>query len=531
MGIKERTKKALEQIRVVERMDTVFNAMTGLGGARDKGNQVGVDVARTTLDDAEKDTLGRFDGYAVSWFERLSNEATLTGWDVKVGNDVQQQMRAHERRLGVTDKMRRGLHGGVLNGASLILMVTDQKSLEKPLNLDKVKELKALHVFDACEFQPYEFETDYRDPNWRKPKTWQLMPQVAGVVTGRSNSDIHTKGQRVHHSHCIYIPGRELSDRLRSENNGKDDSYLDSAWDAIKDMLSIDQGGAVLAQEMKQDVIKMGGLEAVDAGALGQVMRDRMKTIIAGKGLLGMIVLAEDDSYESRAATTQGYKDLKAGGKSTFAAVSNQPETVAFGATPGGLNTDGEAGRRFWDRVVAAVQKTHLLPALDKLYPVIIATMDEPIEDWRIEFRPLGTLTPMEQAEVHNKNAQTDRIYRQEGVLAAEHIRKSRFGEDGYQGILPVADEDVVPTDPSRAFAGPQGRSVLEIILQVATKSLPRESGISQMVTLYNIDPIAAEDMMGAVGTSFFVEKEEVEPAPDVKTPADDLGIQGGESD
>jgi len=527
-------KLAVAQVfQTVERMDAIVNAMTGLGGVRDKGAQVRVDTARVPLTSPEKDILGRYDGYAVSWFERLSGEATLTGWDIKVGADVLQQFEEVERRLKITKTMRLALRGALKDGASLILMVTKGSgNLSQPLKLGKVKDLQALHIFDECEFNVAEYENDFRDPNYREAKFWQIHPQANGSFSAPQSAagDIFSKGQKVHHSRCIYIPGRELSHRLRHINQGKDDSYLDSAWDALKDMLAIDQGGAVLAQEMKQDVIRMGGLEAVDAGALGDVMRDRMKTIIAGKGLLGMIVLAEDDVYESRAATTTGYKDLKAGGKSTFSAVSGQPEVVAFGATPGGLNTDGEAGRRSQDRTVATVQKTHLKGPLEKLYTVIIASMKEEIGTWRIEFRPLGTLTETEKAETRNKNAQTDRIYRQEGVLSPEHIRNSRFGEDGYQDIQPVETVEEVPTDPSRAFQGPQSRTVLEVVLQVATKNLPRSAGIGHLVHLFNIDPDAAEEIMGEVGTSFFVEVLP-EPAPDVKTSAEDLSVQGGKDD
>ena len=97
----------------------------------------------------------------------------------------------------------------------------------------------------------------------------------------------------------------------------------------------------------------------------------------------------------------------------------------------------------------------------------------------------------------------------------------------GFTGVETVAE---VPTDPSRAFQGPQRRTVLEVVLQVATKNLPRSAGIGHLVHLFNIDPDAAEEIMGEVGTSFFVEVLP-EPAPDVKTSAEDLSVQGGEDD
>jgi phage-related protein (TIGR01555 family) len=495
--------------QLFKRADSVMNVMTGLGGSADKGSQVAVDTGRTPLTETEKDALGRYDGYTVKWFERLANESTLTGWDVKAGLDTVEDFKSVEDY--VADTIRRGFKTALKDGAALVLIVTDDgRANHLPLNLDRVTEVKALHVFDTQEFQVEEYETDYRNPNWRKPKLWEINPAVSGIVASKAG-DANNRLRKVHHSRCLYIPGRELGERLRHLNGGKDDSYLDSTWDPLKDMRQTDQGLAVLAQEMKQDVIKIGGLEGVDASTLSDVFRERLRALTAAKGLLNVIMLAEDDEYQSRAAVTTGAKDLKGAAKSTWAAVTGMPEVVAFGATPGGLNTDGEAGRRAWEREVSQIQQTHLKPILRKIYEVYAAALGFG-DTWTLEFRPLGTLTEKEKSEVREVNARTDRIYRQEGILSPEHIRSSRFGEDGYGDIRPMPDGAPVPGDPSRSLDGTQIQAIMEIMLQAAGERLPPENATEVIIASTNLPRAQVEALMAGLGTTFTVDPLLVDP-------------------
>lgn len=357
------------------------------------------------------------------------------------------------------------------------------------------------------------------------PKDPHALTQESLVVQGLA---------AVHESRCIYIPGRKLSDRIRVSMMGKDDPYLTSVWDGLKDMRQIDQGAAVLAQEMKESVIRIGGLEGVDASTMADALMARLRTIAAGKGLLNAIVLGEGDEYTSRAVNTTGYKDLKGGARSTWAAYTAQPETVAFGATPGGLNTDGEAGRKAQDRVITSLQRTHVEPGLTRYYSVLVAAQagqGKPIpENWQVVFRPLGSLTRQEEAQVRLNTAMADRIYIQMGVVSAEHVAAGRFGANGYQYELPpVPAKAPDAADPTRALAGPQGRTLLEYVLQVAVGAIPRETGVEIIMRAFQYSKAEAEGIMGDVGKTFFAPKpEEVKSQPDA--PTHTRTIQGGKS-
>lgn len=69
-----------------------------------------------------------------------------------------------------------------------------------------------------------------------------------------------------------------------------------------------------------------------------------------------------------------------------------------------------------------------------------------------------------------------------------------------------AADTDAV--EPDSALNGAQVASLLEIVQQVARRELPRESGISMILTAFPVTREQAEDIMGEVGRSFFLESD-----------------------
>jgi hypothetical protein len=60
--------------------------------------------------------------------------------------------------------------------------------------------------------------------------------------------------------------------------------------------------------------------------------------------------------------------------------------------------------------------------------------------------------------------------------------------------------------DPDNTLNGAQVTALLEIIQRVAARQLPREAGIIAMMTAFPIDRVKAEELMGEVGKTFFLD-------------------------
>ncbi len=85
-----------------------------------------------------------------------------------------------------------------------------------------------------------------------------------------------------------------------------------------------------------------------------------------------------------------------------------------------------------------------------------------------------------------------------------------------------VTASDPQAVDPTTALNGAQVSSLMEIVTAVATRQIPRETGVALITAAFPIDTAAAERLMGPVGQSFFVSPEGAPvaaPAVGVATP------------
>lgn len=458
--------------RVVRRWDSMINALSGLGGAYDKGTTARPDTERAMLSWAELSALYRDNGYARRLVNIVPSDATRKGWRVLDDSGEGDRLEKETRRLDVYDKVRRGLQWGRLYGACIVLMVLDEdipeqyrqnpgRWLEQPLDLSRVIRLRSLVPLESMDARPAEYVTDIRSPDFREIRLWS--------ISASASSAGGMAGTRVHHTRVLYFPGEELPPYLRQLNNGIDASILDGIWDQIRNKTSIDQAAALLAQELNVSAITVAGLEGMNTEDQYSLFDARMKAIARSKSLCNAVVMGQGETFENKAASVSGFTELDANAKEALCAVTGMPSAILFGEAPGGLNTDGDSHRKLWVNVIASFQQDRLLGPLTQLYTVVYAQKRGPTAgqipaEWSIEFLPLDELTSKEQAELEKIHADTDAVRVQNGILPAEHIAASRYGPTGYQNAL-------LPYDPRGAEAAMQAEA--DRLAQTAAEMAP----------------------------------------------------------
>ena len=439
--------------RMARRADSIINSLSGLGGGYDKGTTARPDTSRIPLNFQELTVLYRHNGYAQRFIDIIPAEVTRKGWRIRDDSPDIDPMDAETRRLCIPERAREALTWGRLYGGGYLLIVTDEVAepgtkshdlLRQPLDLSRVRAVRNLVVLDPSECQPYVYEGHLTSPRFREPAIWLVSPNSG------SGTQAMAGGQQVHHSRILVFPGRRLPSSIRYSNRGIDDSVLESVWDAIRNKTSVDQAAASICQELKLNVMKIEGLANMSTSDQADTFEMRMKVLARTKSLLNMVLMGEGETFESLATPMSGFDQLDANAKEALSAATGMPITLLFGEAPSGLNTDGESHRTLWGNVVAGVQHGVLRDPLTQLYTVLYAAKDGPTKgeapaSWNVEFLPLDELTETEQAALEKTHAETDAIRVSTGILPAEHIAASRYGEKGYQNALlpydPLAEE------------------------------------------------------------------------------------------
>lgn len=442
--------------RARRRADSIVNWLTGLGSLMDSGRTARPDLAREQLDWDELTALYRFNGYARRYVTIMASEMTRAGWRVRAESDPSAAPTAvMDEALGLLSACEEALIWARLYGGCLLVPVFEEDIpplfkgrerawLSQPVVPERLGRLTNLAVFTPNEAQVEQYEGRPGQRNFRKAHLWRVQPQTAAWSWSAWD------GAVVHHSRVLYLSGARVPPHVRMHNAGFDDSVLQSTWDQVRAKTASDQGMAALMQRIKTDVIKVEQLAAMSTGDQEEYFSMRMREIARGKGMHDLLLLDTNEDFYQVNAQVSGLGLLDDKLARAVCAVTGMPATLLFGDAPSGLNTDGESGRRTWDKVVGAAQRHFLSDALRHLYALIFASQEGPRVEgsWGVEFNPLDQPTEREQAETEEIHARTDQTRIASGVVTPEHVRRSRFGEGGYRHQLDPIPEVVMPSAP-----------------------------------------------------------------------------------
>lgn len=415
---------------IARRFDSLFNALTGFGGLGDKGAASRPNLWVQDLTMPELEALWRHNGIARRIVSLLPREATRRGWDVPDITTEDDDLKIHER-------VRQAMTWARLWGGSILLPVTEDDIpmgyrnrpgdwLMQPLEIDRIGKVHALQVFDAFDAQPGPICKDIRSPQFRQPEWWTITTEGSYFS--------------VHASRVLHFRGAERPPSRRGLSPVTpmpDDPVLQSIWDEVRRLGDTMAGGAVLAAEIRESVLRIGNLDKVAVGDQAAALEERAKFIAKAKGLLNMVILGKEDAYENRSNPPTGFRELSDAAKSMLAAVVGWPIIVLFGDTPAGFSTDGASGWQTFNRLVANEQEENRY-LLELLYRIIYAAQDGPTQGrqpdrFTLKFRPLDEPTEKGKADAYAQVAQADAIYIDRGVLEPADVRRHRFGSDAWQ--------------------------------------------------------------------------------------------------
>lgn len=428
---------------------SIANPYTRLGTTADKGAAGRPNSAAWPLTDEELLILHALNGIARRIVELPAYRATRKGWTVP---DIPA---TEDKRLDTWAVCRRAIALARLWGGAAVLMVTEDDVprrfrpryggdpylwLQQPLDLRRVGKLRTLQVFDAFEAEPWLYDEDILSPTFRQPLLWRISSnRWFGLV---------------HASRIAWFRGNErppsqARDGVWARNRMPDDSVLQVGWDSLRRLVETMNAGSVLAAEFKEAVIKLAGLAGKATGDQAELVDQRLEIMAEGRDLLGVTVIGDGDSYESKIHNPSGFTQLSEPMMRMAAADFGWPQSLLFGDGPGGLATDDKGGREQERQIMSDVQEQHRGPIL-RLYEVQYAAQDGPTRgitppEWDIEFAPLDEPDEKAQAEVLKIVAETDEINIRSGVYGPQTVAEQRYSAEGFVLELrdiPIPDPD-----------------------------------------------------------------------------------------
>lgn len=429
-----------------QRMDSgssILNLRTGVGGPGDKGSTSRPNPLVIPLSERELEALWNYNAIARKLVKIFPDRATREGWEVP---DIPE---SENKRLRVRGNVREGMTWAQLYGGSGVLMVTEddvpamyggnpREWLKQPLQLHRVGRLHALQVFDVYGATPNQWDTNIRSTNYRMPLTWDISDDGFSA--------------EVHYTRMLHFRGPKRPPSWRrygfrtSYLNFPDVSFLQHIWDQIRNFCDTMNGGAAVAQELRHAVLKVGDFHSAMTDAQATKFQERMGLFQQLLSSIGIALLGPNDDFQQRSTPPSGFMELSDAAMRVLSAAANIPEQEFWGSTPGGLNTDGASGKEGFRATISDFQEDNRHP-LEKLYRVMYSAQDGPTrgvepEEWELKYRPLDEPSELTQAQLRQVVADTDATLIDSGMVTPEHVRRHRYGIDGWKFDIPGMTEE-----------------------------------------------------------------------------------------
>jgi len=411
-----------------------FNPLTGMGTGRDKATSTRFGVAVQMME-AEATDLYRGEGLAARVIDLPVRESLRQGYTVDFEGSSEADTDGWEADLIIDREGGRGLGTAlrrlltwrdIYGGSALYLICADGRRAWEPLDEDSPR-LVGLRVLSRWDLQPPLIW----DPDPTSPYEARLWGVRASAL-------------RIHPSRLIALGRGSLPSSTPQDTDGWDDSVYVRLWQALAANGTLDQSAVSIVNNFVTPVQKITGLRE-SLASNGMKLLERMGLQQLVRGQHNITLLDENESFQYLTTSISGLPELLDRFPQRVSAITGIPLTLLMGMSPAGLNATGASDVRFfYDNVVAKYQTDLLYDVIRRVYALAFKSPSGPTqgrapEKFRLTFAPLYQQTELEKADIALRNAQRDQIYMASGVITADQVRQSRFGQD-------EGDIDLEPT-------------------------------------------------------------------------------------
>ena len=352
-------------------------------------------------------------------------------------------------------------------GALIVMLIDDGRGLEEPVDWEHIRSIDELRVYERSIVQPdyaslYQQDYGGKGVGNRVSKFGQPEYYYVSSIYGSF---------KVHESRCLVFRNGVLPEQTSNA------TYL--FWGmpeyvrirrALRETVTAHTDSVKLLERSVQAIYSMKGLASLlttDDGE-NQVLK-RLQLVDTSRGLLNSIAIdSEGEQYDFKTFQFSGVKDVIDATCNMLSALTNIPQTILFGRSPAGMNATGdsdfESYYNFVEKIQRLMLKRNLRTLLDVVFRAGIASGDVAEEpDYKLEFKPLWSLSDTEQAAVDQTKAQTEQIKAQTAQLYVDmqaldptEVRRRLASDEEFdvEDIISEDDEDdllqsLLGTEPS----------------------------------------------------------------------------------
>lgn len=304
--------------------------------------------------------------------------------------------------------------------------------LQDPLKLDNLLSIDYLHPFSSMKVSELLINDDVFDKNYGKLENLRISRASRSGIQAVETESL------VHYSRVLH----DQTKRLEDEEQGM--SLLETLYDAIT---VLDTSLWSVGQILHDFTFKV--YESADIDNLSKEEKKELSMILDFMFRTeALALIATGESLTKQTTPVSGMKDLLDFVWEYISASARMPKSVIKGQEAGTLTGAQYDVMNYYARITSA-QENEMKPLLERLIRMLLWAEKEPggridpdTVEWEIKFNPLWSVDSKTDAEIRKIVAETDQIYVSNGVISADEIRETRFGQFGVSDDFKFSGDD-----------------------------------------------------------------------------------------
>ena len=383
----------------------------------------------TRLNDAECIALYETDWAAERYCLAVAEDAVKAWFEVDVNetdkeeDELEERLETEHQRLQSKVRFQDALMWArVLGGAALLIGADDGQETDQPLNLNNIRSIKFLHLFDRRWVLPgTDWVDDVNDPQFGLPLTYRVTPPNGGVQT------------TWHNSRVLRFVGRPVTaDKVRSTLSWGL-SYLETPYDTLRNFGQVMDGSASACQSFVQGTLKIKDLAVMLSGKREDEIMARYLAFKMGLSMTGLAMIDADfEEYTRLGMPITGLPEMLTLMQKERTGALRMPESKLYGNQQGKLAGASE-DTKTWDAYVSGYQERNVMPALRYLTKLLFLAKEGPFkgqepDNWKLCANELSPRDESAEVEMGLKHAQTADLLYKAGAIEPSEMRSSAKG-------------------------------------------------------------------------------------------------------
>lgn len=329
---------------------------------------------------------------------------------------LDEELRRTKARRKIIDALK---WARLYGGAAAIMMIDGQDDdLSKPLNVNQMLpgSFRGLFVVDRWSgiYPSLELVSNRASSDFGLPRYYEVRDE-SGVLQ-----------YRVHHSRVLRFVGTDMPyyEEIAEQHWGT--SAIEALYDDLVRRDNIVHNIANLTFKACLSVYEIENLDQIFASA-GSNAQKRMYSMIQAMSVLesnlGVKLVNKGDGVQQLQYAFSGLPDVLDGAMLDVSGSTSIPATRLFGRSPAGMNATGESDERMYRSTLEQQRATHIIPALEKLCPIVcMSAIGEIPDDAEFKLPPLSEMTPAEKADAVDRRMQPIERLFAANVIPAEVV-------------------------------------------------------------------------------------------------------------